>query len=241
MALPSLELCTARISTTIRDGKEQSDEDSGVEMVQDPQSSVSSASPIPTIRCRYLLQHRRKTICPKKRSYSQLRRSLCSDSSISDHERPGSRDSGVRLGASPEQCLDLSLKIESPQFPSCDAVISRDSLDASTSSLLDDPSSAALKKLSFDSDSPVVRQRRLEANARERSRVHTIGAAFESLRRSIPAYSNGQKLSKLAILRVASSYILALSSILEDQPEDFEAAVQACSSAIHLDGKVRRR
>ncbi|OQR70837.1 hypothetical protein BIW11_04083, partial [Tropilaelaps mercedesae] len=68
-------------------------------------------------------------------------------------------------------------------------------------------------------------------------RVHTIGSAFESLRRAIPAYSSGQKLSKLAILRVASSYILALSSLVEDRPENFDEAVKACSSAIHLDGK----
>ncbi|KAK9401625.1 protein atonal 8 [Crotalus adamanteus] len=45
--------------------------------------------------------------------------------------------------------------------------------------------------------------RRLLANARERTRVHTISAAFEALRKQVPCYSYGQKLSKLAILRIA--------------------------------------
>ena len=50
-------------------------------------------------------------------------------------------------------------------------------------------------------DVNMSRQRRLVANARERTRVHTIGSAFEELRAQIPSYSCNQKLSKLAILR----------------------------------------
>lgn len=47
----------------------------------------------------------------------------------------------------------------------------------------------------------LTKERRLVANARERTRVHTISSAFEELRRQIPSYSCNQKLSKLAILR----------------------------------------
>ena len=47
----------------------------------------------------------------------------------------------------------------------------------------------------------LTRERRLVANARERTRVHTISSAFDELRAQIPSYSCNQKLSKLAILR----------------------------------------
>ena len=49
----------------------------------------------------------------------------------------------------------------------------------------------------------MTRERRVEANARERTRVHAISAAFEGLRRAVPSYSYNQRLSKLAILRIA--------------------------------------
>ncbi|VDD79840.1 unnamed protein product, partial [Mesocestoides corti] len=65
----------------------------------------------------------------------------------------------------------------------------------------------------------------IKANARERGRVHTIGAAFDALRRSVPV-SNECKLSKLSILRIAASYIETLTACIEaypngdDKPED---------------------
>ncbi|XP_022646874.1 neurogenic differentiation factor 2-like [Varroa jacobsoni] len=233
--------------------KEVSDEDSGVEMILESRQSSSSCpsfSPASSIITRkYLLQHQRKTIHPKERSHSELQHSFCSDSSVSDQERPGSHDSGLRLGTiSPDGSLDLSFKIGTETFSTisrvsnCDVGVSRgSSLSSSRPASINVVVASQPKRIKLESDSQVVRQRRIEANARERTRVHTIGAAFESLRKAIPAYSNGQKLSKLAILRVASSYILALSSLLEDSHEGFEDAVQACSSAIHLDGKVRKR
>ena len=57
-------------------------------------------------------------------------------------------------------------------------------------------------------------QRRILANARERSRVHKLGEAFSMLRNAIPSFSADQKLSKLSILRIAVSYIAALGSLL---------------------------
>jgi len=53
----------------------------------------------------------------------------------------------------------------------------------------------------------MTRERRVEANARERTRVHAISAAFEGLRRAVPSYSYNQRLSKLAILRIACRYV----------------------------------
>ena len=93
----------------------------------------------------------------------------------------------------------------------------------------------------------MTRERRVEANARERSRVHTISAAFESLRRAVPSYSYNQKLSKLAILRIACSYILALAKLADldythDQSDiSFTECVDMCTATIQTEGKARRR
>ena len=95
----------------------------------------------------------------------------------------------------------------------------------------------------------MTRERRVEANARERSRVHTISAAFESLRRAVPSYSYNQKLSKLAILRIACSYILALARLADDDYTDelgqkdatFSECVDLCTKTIQTEGRARRR
>lgn len=92
------------------------------------------------------------------------------------------------------------------------------------------------------------KQRRIEANARERTRVHTISAAFENLRRAVPAYAHNQKLSKLAILRIASAYIVALACLSEQDynSQDTRQAtlancVEQCTRTIQAEGKSRRR
>lgn len=91
------------------------------------------------------------------------------------------------------------------------------------------------------------RARRIEANARERSRVHTISAAFDTLRTAIPSYSRHQKLSKLSTIRIASAYILTLSRLLD---MDYSAGLDAPTVAecvdnvtgiIHMEGKARKR
>lgn len=93
----------------------------------------------------------------------------------------------------------------------------------------------------------MTRERRIEANARERTRVHTISAAFEKLRHSVPAYSNTQKLSKLSVLRIACSYIMSLSRIAgmdysEDQSEPSIAdCVDALTKTIQTEGKLRKK
>ncbi|XP_073992272.1 atonal bHLH transcription factor 8-like protein net isoform X2 [Rhodnius prolixus] len=93
----------------------------------------------------------------------------------------------------------------------------------------------------------MTRERRIEANARERTRVHTISAAFETLRKAVPAYSHTQKLSKLSVLRVAASYILTLSRVLgEDYSLDGSCpsvgdCVQSVTNAIQMEGKLKKR
>lgn len=93
----------------------------------------------------------------------------------------------------------------------------------------------------------MTRERRIEANARERTRVHTISAAFDTLRRSIPSYSHNQKLSKLSVLRIACSYILTLSRVAgNDYSEDQTApslanCVDLVSKTIQTEGKLRKK
>jgi len=97
----------------------------------------------------------------------------------------------------------------------------------------------------------MTRERRIEANARERTRVHTISAAFDTLRRAIPAYSHNQKLSKLSVLRIACSYIMTLSKILGKDGEamatksnglaGLSSCVELVSRTIQTEGKLRKR
>ncbi|CAG9564511.1 unnamed protein product [Danaus chrysippus] len=86
----------------------------------------------------------------------------------------------------------------------------------------------------------MTRERRIEANARERTRVHTISAAFDTLRRSVPSYSHNQKLSKLSVLRIACAYIAALSAATEPNAQLAEA-VEKVTHTIHTEGKLRKK
>lgn len=90
------------------------------------------------------------------------------------------------------------------------------------------------------------RSRRLIANARERSRIHIMSEAFEGLRRAVPSYSSDQKLSKLAILRLATSYISALSYLAENDTstkslKHFAECVDKCTQALQTEGRTRRK
>lgn len=93
----------------------------------------------------------------------------------------------------------------------------------------------------------IQQTRRLLANARERSRVHTISAAFEALRKQVPCYSYGQKLSKLAILRIACNYILSLAQLAElDYSSDhsslsFSQCVEQCTRTLQAEGRSKKR
>lgn len=93
----------------------------------------------------------------------------------------------------------------------------------------------------------IQQTRRLLANARERTRVHTISAAFEALRKQVPCYSYGQKLSKLAILRIACNYILSLAQLAEqDYGEDcsspsFSQCVEQCTRTLQAEGRSKKR
>lgn len=90
------------------------------------------------------------------------------------------------------------------------------------------------------------RSRRLVANARERSRIHILSDAFENLRRAVPSYSQDQKLSKLAILKLATYYISALTNLAESDTsarslKQFADCVAHCTKALQTEGRSRRK
>jgi atonal protein 8 len=90
------------------------------------------------------------------------------------------------------------------------------------------------------------RSRRLVANARERSRIHILSDAFENLRRAVPCYSQDQKLSKLAILKLATYYISALANLTESDTsarslKQFADCVAHCTNALQTEGRSRRK
>ena len=66
-------------------------------------------------------------------------------------------------------------------------------------------------------DFPIVvesRNKRLQANSRERKRMHTVNSAFDELRELVPTYPTNRKLSKIDTLRLACTYIQDLVSVL---------------------------
>ena len=58
--------------------------------------------------------------------------------------------------------------------------------------------------------------RRIQANKRERTRMHTVNAAFDCLRDLVPTYPSNRKLSKIETLRLACAYIQDLAQLLND-------------------------
>ena len=64
----------------------------------------------------------------------------------------------------------------------------------------------------------------------------------------VPCYSYGQKLSKLAILRIACNYILSLAQLaeLDDASADhssltFSQCVEQCTRTLQAEGRSKKR
>lgn len=60
---------------------------------------------------------------------------------------------------------------------------------------------------------------RAPANARERTRTHSVNDVFNKLRRHIPTEPANRKLSKIETLRLATSYISHLSELITNADE----------------------
>ena len=93
----------------------------------------------------------------------------------------------------------------------------------------------------------LTRERRIEANARERQRVHTITAAFDTLQAAIPTDEENIKLSKLSVVKIATAYIMALSRMAGyDYTEDrsapsVESVLEHCRQTITNETKIKKR
>ena len=61
----------------------------------------------------------------------------------------------------------------------------------------------------------ILKTRRLQANARERRRMHGLNDAFERLREVVPCLGSDRKLSKFETLQMAQTYISALQELLK--------------------------
>ncbi|GAB1601067.1 transcription factor 15 [Argonauta hians] len=64
------------------------------------------------------------------------------------------------------------------------------------------------------SPSAQIPRQRMAANARERDRTHSVNTAFVTLRTLIPTEPADRKLSKIETLRLATSYIAHLNTVL---------------------------
>lgn len=149
----------------------------------------------------------------------------------------------------PHPAVTSTVPSEKKAFFSVDALLAKSSQPTRSEPSLPPPPAPPREQRNYKN---MTRERRIEANARERTRVHTISAAFETLRKSIPAYSHNQKLSKLSVLRIACSYILALSKVAtgeDDEPEEnqdsgeptLSECVESVSKTIQTEGKLRKR
>eukprot|EP00093_Oithona_nana_P007885 07885.XXX_317377_318285_1 [CDS] Oithona nana genome sequencing. len=78
----------------------------------------------------------------------------------------------------------------------------------------------------------MTRERRIEANARERQRVQTITEQFETLRNVIPVDDKSAKMSKLSIIKIATSYITLLSRQMgyDYTSDKSEPSIEECYS-----------
>lgn len=186
-----------------------------------------------------------------------LKKRTTSDSSSSTHSSSSSSDSSRNILKNatntettypsknlldPNTFMDI-INISSAEEESSQTMLNTNSSDSFGSGNKLTPTSANQHR----NYKNMTRERRIEANARERTRVHTISAAFDTLRKSIPSYSQSQKLSKLSVLRVACSYILTLSRIAGDDysPDQSEPSVNECtdevSRTIQTEGKIRKK
>lgn len=77
---------------------------------------------------------------------------------------------------------------------------------------------------------PLSKYRRKTANARERTRMREINAAFDALRKAVPHWNSSanypacnnqnEKLTKITTLRLAMKYISALSAALKENSSE---------------------
>lgn len=74
-----------------------------------------------------------------------------------------------------------------------------------------------------------------------------VNEFLRSFSHQVPCYSYGQKLSKLAILRIACNYILSLAQLAEldyssdDNSLSFSQCVEQCTRTLQAEGRSKKR
>ena len=109
----------------------------------------------------------------------------------------------------------LSIQIDEPLDDELSNLPPLNSIEEEQETALSDDETPATNSTHNSKRPRLTYNKRLEANARERERVHNLTAAFESLRQVIPMYGDQPKLSRLSILRIACSYVLVLGALNE--------------------------
>ena len=203
-------------------------------------------------------RNKRKSSEPRKRKDVLLMKRFRWDTDEEDlvqgntedvFERPSSGDSGCHLEEEEEEDEEedppLDKKKRRKEDEERQSVIRKSGGARTPQECADSSESDSRNRTRPRNYKSMSRQRRIEANARERTRVHTISAAFESLRRAVPAYAHNQKLSKLAILRIASAYIVALACLngsnSTSPSTSMAECVEQCTRTIQAEGRSRRR
>ncbi|XP_062545472.1 uncharacterized protein LOC134212012 [Armigeres subalbatus] len=158
--------------------------------------------------------------------------------------------------STPCQQQPLALISKKPQSFKVPPITVQDSIRQSSSDrpvflpphpVNDAPRSSTSKPTQPRNYKNMTRERRIEANARERTRVHTISAAYEKLRDAVPSFAKAQKLSKLSILRIACDYILTLSRMADEDysADGSEPSIEDCvamvSKTIQTEGKIKKK
>jgi hypothetical protein len=146
-----------------------------------------------------------------------------------------------------EQLLKSSAQLSSRKrrAPSCGSSSSSSGSDTKSPAAMSSPESERSRQQRNYKN--LTRERRVEANARERQRVHTITAAFDTLQAAIPSEDENVKLSKLSVIKIATAYIMALSRMAgydytEDQSApSLETVVQHCQEVIHTETRIKKR
>ena len=110
------------------------------------------------------------------------------------------------------------------------------SSSSSSSISIKPPKARRYSKSRVRSRSPTVvlkqkKTRRLKANDRERSRMHSLNDALETLRKVLPSFPDDTKLTKIETLRLANNYIWALSETVKTVDFGVDLEPRGCSES----------
>lgn len=113
------------------------------------------------------------------------------------------------------------------------------SIDYTADVFLEDDNdlSDSLCPLNNEENTVFSEKRRLLVNSRERDRMKRLNEAMDKLRKVVPHYPSRKKLSKMETLLMAQNYILALTSLLQQD----DAGEGCCRDAEKLAASITKK